>query len=340
MTSSYPPIEIIYDIHNDIISNLKTKENTDLFFFIGETTSIMDDFNKFIINKYNLFFNNENFITESNRIEHLLKQYIDISRKYVSDEIDKILKKYNFTFETMKKSISELSIKNSNSMCSICNINNCMYVSSDGFNECKFCGHINENIEFKYISEYYHTDNINVNRKTIYKESHHFSEVFDNYHGDLKKQIPQNFLWRVKTEIKNKFIGIDETTLSIYDIKNTLKCMKIKNENKYYNYIPFIYNYITNKPLINVRHLKEIIMTDFITILNIWERDIKPSQNNRKSFLNSHYVLYQLLYKNKCFDEMKQIIFLKSKDKIAEHNMLYGKICSILKWDFFEVDCK
>lgn len=301
--------------HYSIIKEIESKGEIEKMFFMGDVSHILEKYNKFLIYQYNMFFTDE-LKLNSKKINEYIKQYIDIVNKYIPN-------KFETEQESNQTSTKELK-------CEKCNGN--MYNMNDGFNECYTCGYITENFENKYVSEYYHTDNINVNRKTLYKESQHFIELLGQYHGQLKKPLSNEVLAFIESEIIMRFGNQNKVLLSVNDIKHTLKLIKLPNGNKYYNYIPYIYHKITGKPLMNVNHISESLVNDFHKLLHVWEKYVKPTQANRKSFLSNHYILYQLLCKHGYKDETKHIILLKSKEKLKDHDILYGKMCEFLQW--------
>ena len=304
--------------HKTILDELKSNstENVKIYFFMGDISNILDQYTNFIKNQYQMFFTKRLLLDETKKINICFHTYVEIVNKYIPNRLE------------LKTNIID---EQKSPGCEKCGGN--IYNMNDGYNECYSCGHMSDNIENRYVSEYYHTENINVNRRTIYMESHHFSQVWDQYHGDLQKSLTNEVLAYIESEIIMRYGALNKALLTTAEIKHTLKLITLPNGNKYYNYIPYIYNKITGKPLMNIRHAKETIVNDFQKLLQVWEKYVKPTQNNRKSFLSNHYVLYQLLHKNGYDEETKHIILLKSKLKLKDHDMLYAKMCDILSWN-------
>jgi len=201
---------------------------------------------------------------------------------------------------------------------------------------------MNENNERYYIIENFNSDSINVNKRSQYRESHHFTEIFDYYHGEVKRPLSNEVIAMIESEVilRHSAQPFDNyETLTPRDLKTIMKHIRFPNGEKYYNYIPYVYTILTGRQIMNVKSYRDTIMMQFNELLSVWDKYIKNA-STRNSFLSSHYVFYQLLIKNGLIEESKQVMLLKSAEKKKEHDELYGKMCAILKWDFAPVESK
>ena len=210
--------------------------------------------------------------------------------------------------------------------------------TNDGFNECSVCGYVSDNVEHRYVSDTFKSrDNVNTNRKTVYRSEAHFADVFDMYHGEIRTPLSPEILAYIDADVAKRY-GVEyKSNLTMNDIKHLLKVIRLPGNRKLHNYTAWLYHHVTGKELMNVRHMKEAMVSDFLALFNVWQRDIKSKYKDRKSFLSCHYILYQLLNKYGFVEESKQVLMLKNHDKIKQHNALYSEMCKRLGWEMLWV---
>lgn len=300
-----------------INNNMKKELNsTDLMFYMYDTSRLVSEYSKVLMNQFIDFFSvhrgNQSAIDI--QLNELTRQFISIVNKYIPNRYQ------------IHERISN------DYLCPKCGA--LVETTHDGYNTCTSsrCGYIYENIEKKYIAESYSSDSVNVNKKTVYKEYQHYSVIFDSYHGDVKKQLGTDVRARILADIKLRYNSTVYDTITPKDLKAIFKHIRGPNGEKYYNYIPQFYTQLTGKPLMDVRHMKDVFMQQFNDLLNVWEKRVKGT-TTRNSFLSSHYVLYQSLIKNGFHKESEQVILLKSHQKKVEHDNLYRQLCAILHWN-------
>lgn len=300
-------------INSDLKCELNKRNQTDLLFYMYDTSSLITEYSTALINQFIEFFSSSG-LSSSRKLEEIARCFIGIVNKYMPDRY-RIREVYSNEY-----------------LCPKCN--SVVLIRHDGYNICtsNTCGHIYENVERKYIAESYCSDSVNVNKKTIYKEYQHFSVIFDSYHGDVKKVLGSDVRARILSDIKLRYNGASYNTITPRDLKGIFKYIRGPSGEKYYNYIPQFYAQLTGKPLMDVRHAKDIFMQQFNDLLNVWEKRVKGI-TNRNSFLSSHYIFYQLLIKNGFHRESEQVILLKSQQKKIDHDKLYQKLCEIIHWN-------
>lgn len=90
---------------------------------------------------------------------------------------------------------------------------------------------------------------------------------------------------------------------------------------------------MTGKKNIDLSAIEEQLFNDFDRLVCAYDKLEK--KDGRSSFLNSHYILYQLLKRHKfpC-DENMFINILKTKDRIDYHNDITQEMFEILEWNF------
>ena len=105
---------------------------------------------------------------------------------------------------------------------------------------------------------------------------------------------------------------------------------------KYYEDINLIYYKITGIQCPNIDTYEKVLLDDFEKLLAVYDRVIKQDFNySRTNFLNSYYVLYQLLKKNSFPCKETDFPIIKTIDRKLEHDEIYEKCCTILGWVFY-----
>ena len=67
---------------------------------------------------------------------------------------------------------------------------------------------------------------------------------------------------------------------------------------KHYEDVNYIYQYLTGKKVNDISHIERQILEDFDILTDAYDKLYKNNvEINRKSFINSQYVLFQLLKK-------------------------------------------
>ena len=102
---------------------------------------------------------------------------------------------------------------------------------------------------------------------------------------------------------------------------------------KHYENIVLIHSRITGKKPDNISHLVDRLLNDFDILIETYDKLIKNTIE-RKSFINSQCVLYQLLvkYNHPCNKEDFNI--LKTYERQTFHDDITSKLFEHLGWQF------
>lgn len=310
---------INYDITHEFTAR---KDQHNLIFYTKDISRLLIEYNRIWFDHFRAFFNAIKYKGLRAQLKDIIVRFVDILNKYMPSK---------YTIEDDGGEIR----------CNKCDSTD-VTINVDGYNLCSKCGYMNENNERYYIIENFNSDSINVNKRSQYRESHHFTEIFDYYHGEVKRPLSNEVIAMIESEVilRHSAQPFDNyETLTPRDLKTIMKHIRFPNGEKYYNYIPYVYTILTGRQIMNVKSYRDTIMMQFNELLSVWDKYIKNA-STRNSFLSSHYVFYQLLIKNGLIEESKQVMLLKSAEKKKEHDELYGKMCAILKWDFAPVEAK
>ena len=110
--------------------------------------------------------------------------------------------------------------------------------------------------------------------------------------------------------------------------------LKEIEKSKYYEDTQLIFSQITGKPKPDISKYEKILYDDFDKLVKAFI-SLKEGSCERKNFLNSHYVLRQLLLKQGVRVSHDDLNTLKTQSRLREHDEIYKKCCELLNWKFY-----
>ncbi len=146
--------------------------------------------------------------------------------------------------------------------------------------------------------------------------------------------IPKEVYEKIKNELKKERISITNlrrTTLKKKKIREILRKLDL---NKYYEHIPHIINRLNGKqpPTIH-RDIEEKLRLMFKEIQTPW---VMFCPTKRCNFLSYAYVLYKFLQLLEMDEYLEEFDLLKSREKLADQDKMWRKICGYLRWEFIK----
>ena len=101
---------------------------------------------------------------------------------------------------------------------------------------------------------------------------------------------------------------------------------------KHYENINLIYYNITGNKPDDISHLEEKLMHDFDCITKLYD-ELFVKKISRNNFINTQYVLYQLLKRHKHPCKKEDFSVLKTIDRIAFHDDIVKILFQRLGWN-------
>jgi len=252
--------------------------------------------------------------------------------KYIFDSIF-IKKIYNpvATKDSFKKKIST-DVKK----CTYCNAVNNFTVDNGEILICNICFVQKQMIN---IVSYTDGNRVNPQSKYIYDRQQHFKNCINQYQGKQCVNIPS----KVYSDLENQFdihgllIG-DMTTPREIRFSNITKTqinifLKELKYSKFYEDVYLIYYTMTLIKPDDIGYIEDKLIQDFILISSFYDKLFKKTVN-RKSFINTHYVFFQLLIKNKHKCDKEDFMILKTIDRKNFHDSICSKIFAEIGWNF------
>jgi len=161
-----------------------------------------------------------------------------------------------------------------------------------------------------------------------YKRINHFNEWLAQFQAKETTDIKEDIFDKIKTELKKEKI-VDMKTLKATKVREILKKLGLQ---RYYEHS----NYITNRlsgipaPVID-NETEEKLKNMFRDIQGPW---MKYCPDDRSNFFSYPFVLFKCLQLLEKDELLKHFRLLKSREKLAEQDSLWRKICEDLRWEF------
>ncbi len=250
--------------------------------------------------------------------------FVKIKETKKSNEDDK----YNLFNKYMKITAgSELKKKSQTQIriCDKCKIEKTLHLQ-DGFLTCTGCGD-SEPIQMDSDKPNFKDQNIEA-KPNGYKRMNHFSELLNQCQGKESTDIQPEIFERIINELNVMKI----TDLSKLDNKIMRNILKNLNLNSYYEHIPYIINKLNGIPPPTMsRELEEKVRSMFKEVQEAW---IAGKKSTRKNFLNNNFVFHKIFELLEEDTFLQYFPYLKSRDKLQEHDDEWKKICEYNRWEF------
>jgi hypothetical protein len=172
----------------------------------------------------------------------------------------------------------------------------------------------------------------NIYNTYIYEEKENFRRAIERFQGKQKVKFPKDMFERLDRyfasyglptgkEVRERKILMDKELL--------LKALSENKLNKYYEDINLICNIYWNYELPDISHIEKKLMEDYEKFNEMY-RKIKK---NRKSSLNTQFLLYKLLKRNGFPCNKSDFKLIKTADIIELHKKIYKEVCKKLNWN-------
>lgn len=207
----------------------------------------------------------------------------------------------------------------------------------DGHWVCEDCGFIL--LPSMVPLSYKDIDRINMSKKFQYDRITHFKECINQFQGKQKSTIPANVYETILSElIQHGLIPPNweelprEETFRNVTKQHILLFLKGHQFTKCYEDVVYIHSKLTGTSPPDISHLENVLLRDFTNLSNLYDKMYRSI--NRKNFMNSHYVLYQLLRHHKFPCQKEDFNILKTTDRKYYHDIITMKLFSILELQF------
>ncbi len=294
------------------------EHNISLNFYIIETAMIIEDY-KAILNKP-LKINFMGKVSRNNKEKRvLIHSYIEIANKYVDINI-------NFN-ENKKVKIT----------CQECGNSKNFEIEEGNLYICSNCS-TQQNI-LKNVSSYKDINRINISSTYQYDRKIHFRDCINQYGGKqncfINKEVYDEL--EEQFELHHLLVGSVKSESQHYRFKNITKehinmFLKELGYTKHYENINLIHYNLTGIKPDDIGYLEEKLLDDFDVLTKTYDKLYKHL--DRKNFINTQYVLYQLLVRHKHPCSKEDFSILKTIDRKNFHDEICQTLFEHIGWSF------
>lgn len=207
---------------------------------------------------------------------------------------------------------------------------------------CYECGfqqdHLTNASSFKDVSR------VNISSKYTYERRIHFRDCINQYQGKQNSTVSDKVYKDVVEQLRvhDLIDGDDSWTkerrFSRVTKDHILLFLKITGHTKHYEDANLIFHNITGKKLDDISYLEPKLMDDFDKLSVLYDKKYKQDKDkkiNRKSFINTQYVLYQLLRRHRHPCKKEEFNILKTLDRKSWHDDVCKELFEELGWNHF-----
>lgn len=327
-------IHIIKDLNDKVEMLLKDKQDcidfqTNLNFYVMDVTPLLESYKQMLIAPKKISFMTKKQ-NDNQDVRTVVKKYLEI------------LKIYNIDYAELEDIVSS----NNKSPVKKKECKKCKSTQEFIYNEyanveiCESCGSQEEKA---YKSSCYKDiSRVNISNKYTYERRVHFKDCINQYQGKQNASIDDKVYKDLETQLE--LHGIVQTQQQCENIskrfsnvtkEHILLFLKETGHSKHYEDVVLIYHKLTGKKVDDISHIEDALMEDFDKISNVYDQKFKfTGKIDRKSFINTQYVLFQLLRKHKYPCKRNDFNMLKTLDRKSFHDDVVKEIFEHLNFNF------
>lgn len=189
------------------------------------------------------------------------------------------------------------------------------------------------------FSSYKDAERVNMSSKYTYDRKIHFRDCINQFQGKQNATIDQVVYDKLLEQFSLHGLLVDGNTMQE-------KCSQISREHiyiflketgysKHYEDIILIHFILTGKKPDDISHLETFLLDDFDVLTNAYDQKYRKHQIiERKNFINTQYVLFQLLRRHKYRCKRRDFNILKTIDRKSFHDEVCKSLFEQLGWNF------
>ncbi len=297
-----------------------------LCFYDRDTSSILSEYRKLLARPIKMSF--------MGKSEHCDGQKIGLINAFIT-----VLKQYYGPFGLPFAAVSLPSYEAKKKKCPSCDQPVLCDIIEGRTSICIHCGREEE--LFGTSSSYKDASRVNVSSKYTYERKIHFKDCMNQYQGKQNATIPDKCYEDIKSQLvfHCMLIGDESTPKEVRYAKVTkshiFHFLKETGWTKHYEDVNLIFHNITGKKLDDISYLESKLLDDFDVLSNAYDKKYKQSYKiERKSFINTQYVLFQLLRRHKHACREEDFNMLKTLDRKSFLDEVCSQLFQELGWNF------
>lgn len=302
----------------DFINDIELIESKNKYhYYILQTTPLIEEYKKILNTPICISF--MGYKKKPNQKKNILiKQFLRIAQEYIK--------------------INNITIPND----CIEKCEGCYSISfniKDHFKVCTGCGRMypidNKTNSYKDINR------VNMSSKYTYDRKIHFRDCIKQYQGKQNVTIDPKIYKELTTEFENHgLLYGKKTDPKEIRYKNITKehimlFLKVIKCTKHYEDITLIHHTLTGESPPNLDEIEQKLLHDFDVLTALYDKVYKSKKSFvRKNFINTQYVLFQLLRRHKVKCNRNDFNILKTIDRKSFHDEICKNLFQKLGWNF------
>ena len=275
------------------------------------------------------------------KMEDIVREYMSIvesyfPREYSSSQWDKIRVDEAREKEIQVQAVAAKSM--SKIKCTLCGSDQDSFSLHDNHFVCEKCGYVSTTTTHTSIS-FKDIDRVNISSKYTYDRRTHFRDCINQFQGKQNASIDNKVMDDLVEQLVLHGLVQDNykevpKSFAFQDIskEQILLFLKETGHTKHYEDLVLIYHQLTDKPAPDISHLENDLLRDFDMLADLYDKKFKNSE--RKNFINTQYVLFQLLRRHKYPCRKEDFNILKTIDRKYYHDTICAELFFALGWNF------
>lgn len=293
----------------------KVEKKGEFNFYIAESIHLIEEYKRILRVPLKMNFMGRR-VKENKVKKSLVKRYLAVASKYIDINKSGVTKQHNITCCNCSNK-KDFDIVNRNTyICMVC---------------------FAQQTVMKHNSSYNDIDRVNISSKYMYDRKVHFRDCIKQYQGkqnctispavyaDLEEQFQRHHL------LKGCKSSPPELRFKNITKNHILMFLKELGYSNHYENVHLIHQTLTGVKADDISHLEDQLLDDFDALTDLYDRKFKHI--NRKNFINTQYVLYQLLLRHKHPCKKEEFIILKTIDRKLFHDEVCQELFAHLGWN-------
>ena len=343
LQSSHASKNVVMDIKHklEVLENqVEEKPDRSFYFYLLRAIPLLDQYcvHKKSQNKIQFVSNKAEEEQEKvgEKMEDIVREYMGIVESYFPKDFS------SGQWEKMRLEESkETHVVNKPShkiKCTLCHSDQDSFSIHDNHFVCEKCGFVSSTTMHTSIS-FKDIDRVNISSKYTYDRRTHFRDCINQFQGKQNASIDN----KVYEDLIHQLVLHGLVVDNYKDIPKSVAFQNISKEQillflketghtKHYEDVVLIYHQLTDKPAPDISHLENDLLRDFDLLTDLYDKKFKNSE--RKNFINTQYVLFQLLRRHKYPCRKEDFNILKTIDRKYYHDGICADLFIALGWNF------
>ena len=306
-------VEAEYKRLSEYVSRVEAR--SDLNFYLANSVSLIEEYKSILKVPIKMNFMGRAVKEDKNK-RSIIRKYLDVARKYIDVN-------------------NEEQDKSQNVACNNCHNRKDFDVVDKNTYICMSC--FSQQTVMKHNSSYNDIDRVNISSKYMYDRKVHFRDCIKQYQGKQNCTISPTIYSALEQQFKRHHLleGNEQDPIELRFRRVTknhiLLFLKELGYSSHYENVHLMHYTLTGIKPDDISHLEDKLLDDFDSLTELYDRMFKHI--NRKNFINTQYVLYQLLLRHKHPCKKEEFIILKTIDRKLFHDEICQELFNNLGWN-------